>query len=103
LDLKVAEEGVGAEQGEHLIEDVVRLGVGVGRLAGRQRRVRGGEWIDGSADLGAEREEREVADEARRVGIRVEDGVVGLDEGVAGSALAGKLAPAGAGSLQRWE
>jgi len=40
LDLKVAEEGVCAEEREHLVEYVVRLGVGIGRLVGRQRRLR---------------------------------------------------------------
>jgi len=39
LDLEVAEEGVGAEQRQYLVEDVVRLGVRVGRLVRRQRRV----------------------------------------------------------------
>ena len=37
LDLKVAEEGIGAEEGEDLVEDVVALVIGVGRLVGRQR------------------------------------------------------------------
>jgi hypothetical protein len=36
LDLKVAEECVGAEEGEHLVEDVVVLVIGVGRLVGRE-------------------------------------------------------------------
>jgi len=79
LDLKVAEEGVGAEEREHLVQDVVRLGVGVGRLVRGQRRVGEGEGVDGPADLGAEGEEREVADQAGGVGVGVEDGVVGLE------------------------
>lgn len=78
LDLKVAEEGVGAEEGQHLVQDVVALRVGVGRQVRREGRVGKGERIDGTPGLGAEREEREVADEAGRVGVRVEDGVVGL-------------------------
>ena len=76
LDLKVAEEGVCAEQGEDLVEDVVALVVRVGRLVGGQRDER--EGVGGTAGLGAQGEEREVANEARSVRVVVEDGVVGL-------------------------
>lgn len=69
LDLKVAEEGVGAEQGEDLVEDVVALAVRVGRLVGRQRRRRDREGVGGPARLGPEGEEREVADQAGDVGV----------------------------------
>jgi hypothetical protein len=78
LNLEVAEEGVGAEEGEDLVEDIVALTVGVGRLVGGQ----GWRWdrqdVGRPAGLCPEREEREVADEARRVRVRVENGVIGL-------------------------
>ena len=76
LDLKVAEERVGAEEREDLVEDVVALVVWVGRLVGGERDGR--EGVGGAAGLGAKGEEREVADEARRIRVVVEDGVVGL-------------------------
>ena len=79
LDLKVAEKGVGAEERDDLVENVVAVRVGVRRLGGGQRRVRERERVGWAADLGAQRQEREVADEAR-VGLRVEDGVVGLED-----------------------
>ena len=78
LDLEVAEEGVGAEEREHLVQDVVAVRVGVGRLARGEGRVREGERVDGAADLGAQREEREVADQPGGWLGGVEDGVVGL-------------------------
>ncbi len=78
LDLKVAEKGVGAEERDDLVEDVVAVRVRVRRLGGGQWRVRERERVGRAADLGAQREQREVADEAR-VGLRVEDGVVGLE------------------------
>lgn len=73
LNLKISEEGVGAEEGEHLVQDVVALAVGVGRLAGGERGRGEGEAVGWAAGFGAEGEEREVADEARRVGVLVED------------------------------
>lgn len=76
LDLEVAEEGVGAEEGEDLVEDVVALRVRVGRLVGGEGDER--ERVGRAAGLGPQREEGEVADEARGVGVVVEDGVVGL-------------------------
>jgi hypothetical protein len=79
LDLEVSEEGVGAEERDGLVEDVVALAVGVGRLVGRQRRGRDGEGVGRAAGFGAQREEGKVADEAGRVGVVVEDGVVGLE------------------------
>lgn len=79
LDLKVAEECVGAEEGEDLVEDIVALTVGVGRLVGRQRRRGVGEGVGRASGLGTEREEREVADYAGDVGIIVENGVVCLE------------------------
>jgi hypothetical protein len=78
LDLKVAEEGVSAEQRQHLVQDVVALRVGVRRLVGGEGLVRERERVDGAADLGAEREEREVADQPGGWLGGVEDGVVGL-------------------------
>lgn len=79
LDLKVAEEGVGAEQGQGLVQDVVALRLGVGRLVGGQRRVGwDGEGVGGPARLGAQRQEGEVANQPRGVWVGVEDGVVGL-------------------------
>ena len=39
LDLKVAEERVGPEQSQGLVQNVVRLRVRIGRLVGGQRRV----------------------------------------------------------------
>lgn len=80
LYLKVAEEGVCAEERQHLVEDVVALAVRVGGLGGRQGGVEG-EGVGRAAGLGAQREEREVADEAGRVRVLVEDGVVGLRDG----------------------
>lgn len=78
LDLEVAEEGVGAEQGEDLVEDVVGLGLGVGGLVGGEGRVGEGQGVGRPAGLGAQRQEGEVADESGGVGVGVEDGVVGL-------------------------
>lgn len=51
LQLKVAEEGVCAEEGEHLVEDVVALGLGVGRLVGGQGRVGEGQRVCGPTGL----------------------------------------------------
>lgn len=78
LDLEVAEEGVGAEEGEDLIEGVVAVGLGVGGLVGGQRRV--GQWkgVGRAASLGPQREEGEVADQPWDVGVGVEYGVIGL-------------------------
>ena len=45
----------------------------------RERRRGDGERVGRTAGFGAQREEGEVADEARDVGVGVEDGVVGLD------------------------
>lgn len=61
LDFKVAEEDVGAEEGEGFVEDVVGFGFGVdcGWVGVRWER---GEGVGWSARFGAEREEREVAD-----------------------------------------
>lgn len=78
LDLKVAEEGVCAEEAEDLVEDVVALALDLGGLVRRQGRVREGQDVGRAAGLGAQGEEGEVADEAGRVGVRVEVGVVGL-------------------------
>lgn len=61
LDLKVAEEGVGAEQRQHLVEYVVRVAVRVGRLVGGERRGGRREGVGGAAGLGAQGEEGEVA------------------------------------------
>lgn len=77
LDLKVAEKRVGAEERNDLVENVVAVRVRVRRLVGGQRRARQRQRVGRAADLGAQRQEREVADEAR-LGLRVEDGVVGL-------------------------
>lgn len=77
LDLKVAEEGVCAKEQQHLVQDVVALAIGLGRVVERYGRVRVGERVGRAARLGAERQQREVADQARR-GVAVEDGVVGL-------------------------
>ena len=60
LDLKVAEESVRTEQGEHFIEDVVAFAVWVGRFEGWH--IAWGESVGGTAGLGTEREQREVAD-----------------------------------------
>lgn len=78
LDLEVAEEGVGAEEGEDLIEGVVAVGLGVGGLVGRQRRVGQGEGVGWAAGLGPQREEGEVPDQPWDVGVGIEYGVVGL-------------------------
>lgn len=78
LDLKVAEEGVGAEQREDLVEDVVALRVRVRALGGGQGRVRDGKGVGRAADLGAEGQQGEVANQPG-IGLRVEDGVVGLE------------------------
>lgn len=78
LQLKVAEECVCAEEGEHLVEDVVALGLGIGRLVGGQGRVRERECVRGPAGLCAQRKQGEVPNQARLVGVGVEDGVVGL-------------------------
>jgi hypothetical protein len=80
LDLKVAEEGVCAEEAEDLVEDVVALALDLGGLVRGKRRVREGQDVGRAAGLGAQGEEGEVADEAGRVGVRVEVGVVGLEE-----------------------
>ena len=76
LDLKVAEEGVCAEQADYFVEDVVAFAVRVGRLVGR----RGCWWqcVGWAAGFRAQRQQREVANQARRVRVAVEDGVVGL-------------------------
>lgn len=79
MDLKVAEERVGAEEGEDLVEDIIALAVGVGRLVGRQRRRGVRQGVGRASGLGTEREEREVADYAGDVGIIVENGVVCLE------------------------
>jgi hypothetical protein len=79
LDLKVSEECVGAEKGEDLVEDVVALAVGVGRLVGRQGRRGVRQSVGRTSGLGTEREERKVADYAGDVGVIVEDGVVCLE------------------------
>jgi hypothetical protein len=81
LNLKVAEKRVCAEEREDLVEDVVALAVRVRRLEQGQRRVGQRQRVGGAAGLGSEREEGEVADEARDVGVLVEDGVVGLRKG----------------------
>lgn len=78
LDLEVAEEGVGAEEGEDLVEDVVRLRVRVRRLAGGQGGVRRWQDVGWPARLGAQGEEGHVSDQAREGRVRVEHGVVGL-------------------------
>jgi len=83
LDLKVAEEGVCAEDGEHLVEDVVAFGVLVGGFAGGQVRDRG-EGVRWAAEPGSEREEGEIAYQPGLGGVIVEDGVVGLLGGVRG-------------------
>ena len=77
LDLEVAEEGVGAEEGEGLVEDVVGLAVRVD-VVGVAGGGQGGEGVGGAAGLGAEREEGKVAYQLGRVGVVEEDGVVGL-------------------------
>lgn len=81
LDLKVTEEGVGAEEGNHFIENVVALAVRVGRFVCGERRVGDGEGVCWAASLCSERQEGEVADEVRRIGVGVEDGIVGLSIG----------------------
>ena len=91
LQLEVAEEGVCAEEGEHLVEDVVALGLGVGGLVGGQWRVGEGERVGGPAGLCAQGEQREVPDQARLVGVGVEDGIVGLRGAEEGRELAGVL------------
>lgn len=60
LDLKVAEEGVGAEEGEDLVDGVVRL---VRRLDRQLRHVGGqrGQLQRRAARAGAQRQQREVA------------------------------------------
>jgi hypothetical protein len=61
LDLEVAEEGVGAEEGEDLVEDVVALAVRVGGLV-RGERWRGeGECVGRATGLGAQGQKGEVA------------------------------------------
>lgn len=60
LDLEVAEEDVGAEEGEGFVEDVVGFGFGVdfeGVGAGGE----GGEGVGWATGFGAEGEEGEVA------------------------------------------
>lgn len=81
LQLEVAEEGVCAEEGEDLVEDVVALGLGVGRLVGGQGRVGEGQRVGGPAGLCAQGQQGEVPDQARLVGVGVEDGIVGLRRG----------------------
>lgn len=80
LNLEVAEEGICAEEREDLVQDIVALVVGIGRFMGRERRRGLRESVGGSTSLGAQRKEGEVADEAGRIGVGVEDGVVGLVE-----------------------
>lgn len=89
LQLEVAEEGVCAEEGEDLVEDVVALGLGVGRLVGGQGRVGEGQRVGGPAGLCAQGKQGEVPDQARLVGVGVEDGVVGLRGAERGRELAG--------------
>lgn len=78
-DLKVAEEGVGSEQRQHFVQDVVAGRVRVGRLGGRrQRRIRERKRVCRAARLRPERQQWEVADQPRRVWVLVEDGIVSL-------------------------
>jgi len=66
LDLEIAEEGVGAEEGEDLVEGVVGLVVAVDvELGGAGGE--GGEGVGGAAGAGAEGEEGEVAYGRRKV------------------------------------
>lgn len=60
LDLEVPEEGIGAEEGEDLVDAVVRLAVrvDVGLVGARGQR---GEGVCGAARASAEREEGEVS------------------------------------------
>ena len=60
FDLEVAEECVGAEEGEDFVEDVVGFGVGVD-VEGGGGGWQGGEGEGGAAGFGPEREEGEVA------------------------------------------
>lgn len=76
LNLKVSEEGVGAEQAEHLVKRIVGLAIWLWRLGGCERWL-GGEGVCWAAGARAEGEEGEVADQAGG-GLGVEDGVVGL-------------------------
>lgn len=77
MDLEVAEEGVCAEQAQDLVEDIVGLGVGVGREVGCKRGI-DRERICRSTDFGAERQEGEVPYELWG-GFFIEDAVVCLD------------------------
>lgn len=79
LDLKVAEKGVGAEEGDDLVEDVVALRVRVGGLGGGEGRAWDGQGVGRAADLCAQGQERKVANQPG-LGLRVEDGIVGLCE-----------------------
>jgi hypothetical protein len=60
FDLKVAEEGVGAEEGEDFVEDVVGFGVWVD-VERRDRGWERGQRVGGAARFGPQREEGEVA------------------------------------------
>ena len=69
FDLEVAEEGVGAEEGEHFVEDVVGFRVRVhveGGGCGRER----GERVGGAACFGAQGEEGQVAYGSGDGGVR---------------------------------
>jgi hypothetical protein len=76
LDLEIAEQRVGPEQRERLVQNVVAFAVRVHvelTHARRQRRKR----VRRSAGLGAESGEAEVADDTG-IGVAEECGVVGL-------------------------
>lgn len=92
LDFEVAEEGVGPEQRQGLIQDIVALRLGVGRLVGREGRVREGERVGGPAGLGAQGQEGKVPDQPWRIWVGVENGIVGL-EGEMGSWLVSLTRP----------
>lgn len=68
LDLEVAEECIGTEKREDLIDTVVRLAIGVNIDVGRRGRKRG-ESVCGAACAGAEGEEREIACERSGISI----------------------------------
>jgi len=87
LNLKVPEKRVRAEQAQHLVQRVVALAVGLGALGRRQRGRR--QCVGRAARARAQRQEREVADQPK-VGLGVEDGVVGL---VGGGGLVGSAWP----------
>ena len=68
LDLKVAEQGVGAEQGQRLVENVIALAFRVDvKIAGAGGE--GGECVGWAARLGAEIGESEVAWRKNRLGV----------------------------------